>query len=139
MCLALYWALVLPFLCWGAWATPGHPHPRPHLVFFAPARRHTPPATLHARLCAPPSTAKAENQPAADSDHRTAQAGEGDRADDIAGQSVPATMVSSLPAAPLIAIHAEMSPLHVSRERVTMPPFPPGAALSIPTPPPRAA
>ena len=28
--------LVLPFLCWGAQATPGHPHARAHFVFLAP-------------------------------------------------------------------------------------------------------
>jgi len=27
---------VLPFICWGAWAQPGHPHSRPHLVFAMP-------------------------------------------------------------------------------------------------------
>lgn len=28
--------LVMPFICWGAWAHPGHPHPGPHFVFTAP-------------------------------------------------------------------------------------------------------
>jgi hypothetical protein len=27
---------VLPFICWGAWAQPGHPHSRPHFVFAMP-------------------------------------------------------------------------------------------------------
>jgi hypothetical protein len=30
-------SLVLPFICWGALATPGHPHGLPHFVFLAPA------------------------------------------------------------------------------------------------------
>jgi len=29
-------ALVLPFICWGAQATPGHPHARAHFVFVDP-------------------------------------------------------------------------------------------------------
>jgi len=29
--------LVLPFICWGAEATPGHPHARAHFVFITPA------------------------------------------------------------------------------------------------------
>lgn len=28
--------LVLPFICWGAQATPGHPHARAHFVFWPP-------------------------------------------------------------------------------------------------------
>jgi hypothetical protein len=31
-----YIALVLPFICWGATAQPGHPHLRPHFVFTDP-------------------------------------------------------------------------------------------------------
>lgn len=27
---------VLPFICWGAWAEPGHPHGSPHFVFATP-------------------------------------------------------------------------------------------------------
>lgn len=30
-------AFVLPFVCWGAQATPGHPHARAHFVFLPPA------------------------------------------------------------------------------------------------------
>lgn len=33
-------ALVLPFICWGAQATPGHPHARPHFVFTDPPVDH---------------------------------------------------------------------------------------------------
>lgn len=42
--LALYWAVVLPFICWGAWATPGHPHSSPHFVFFEPLHTANQPA-----------------------------------------------------------------------------------------------
>ncbi len=29
-------AVVMPFICWGAWAEPGHPHGSPHFVFATP-------------------------------------------------------------------------------------------------------
>jgi hypothetical protein len=32
--------LVLPFVCWGAQATPGHPHARAHFVFWPPEMAH---------------------------------------------------------------------------------------------------
>lgn len=31
------YAFVLPFICWGAQATPGHPHARAHFVFVEPS------------------------------------------------------------------------------------------------------
>lgn len=34
--LAGVFAFVLPFICWAALATPGHPHGLPHFVFFDP-------------------------------------------------------------------------------------------------------
>lgn len=33
---AALFAVVLPFICFGALGTPGHPHALPHLVFLAP-------------------------------------------------------------------------------------------------------
>ncbi len=35
--LAVLFGLILPFVCWGAEATPGHPHLRAHFVFAAPS------------------------------------------------------------------------------------------------------
>lgn len=32
----LIFGAILPFICWGAWAQPGHPHSRPHFVFLMP-------------------------------------------------------------------------------------------------------
>lgn len=34
------YAFVLPLICWGAQATPGHPHARPHFVFTDPPVDH---------------------------------------------------------------------------------------------------
>jgi hypothetical protein len=35
---AILFAFVLPFICWGAFATPGHPHLSAHFVFAAPVQ-----------------------------------------------------------------------------------------------------
>lgn len=39
---ALLWGVVLPFVCWGAWASPGHAHAAPHFVFVEPPSLHHP-------------------------------------------------------------------------------------------------
>ena len=61
-------ALVLPLICWGAQATPGHPHARAHFVFVDPLLvgeahanaadlpSHTDGAAHHAHPQPPPSS-----------------------------------------------------------------------------------
>lgn len=39
--------LVMPFICWGAFAEPGHPHARPHLVFLDPVMAMPPTPTIN--------------------------------------------------------------------------------------------
>lgn len=34
--MVVLWVGVLPWLCWGGWSTPGHPHATPHFVFAKP-------------------------------------------------------------------------------------------------------
>jgi hypothetical protein len=51
-------AFVLPLICWGAQATPGHPHARAHFVFLMP------PFAVYPTLAATDS-----QQPASSSDH----------------------------------------------------------------------
>lgn len=34
--LVVIWVGVLPWLCWGGWSSPHHPHPSPHFVFAEP-------------------------------------------------------------------------------------------------------
>ena len=40
--MAGYYAVLLPFICWGALGTPGHPHSRPHFVFAPPPQAEAP-------------------------------------------------------------------------------------------------
>lgn len=49
--LAVLWIAILPWLCWGGWSNPHHPHPNPHFVFGEPPLldhlHHVHPADLH--------------------------------------------------------------------------------------------
>lgn len=36
----VYLGMILPFVCWGAMGTPGHPHPVAHFVFTVPEIPH---------------------------------------------------------------------------------------------------
>ena len=51
--------LVLPFICWGAQATPGHPHARAHFVFWPPDL--TPAGHEHSGALVTPSAPGGDN------------------------------------------------------------------------------
>lgn len=116
-----YWAFVLPFLCWGAWATPGHPHLHPHFVF------------------SPPLTADdMHDGPGAASPHQN-HASSGDDQDVIAGESTPsigALSVLALVVAPL-SKQTDLQPVRYECAPVVL--FPPGHVVHVATPPPRSA
>lgn len=38
--LVVLWIGVLPWLCWGGWSSPHHPHASPHFVFAKPSLYH---------------------------------------------------------------------------------------------------
>ena len=61
----IYLGLILPFVCWGALGTPGHPHPIAHFVFapptIAPANQLT--AQAHGHPAADPSQAESDPAP----------------------------------------------------------------------------
>ena len=116
-----YWALVLPFLCWGAWATPGHPHLHPHFVF------------------SPPVTADdMHGNHAANSPHQN-HATSGDDQDVIAGESTPNIGVLSVLVLVVTSVSQQfyLLPVHCEYAPVVM--FPPGHLVHVATPPPRYA
>ncbi len=41
---SIIFAFVLPLICWGAYASPGHPHQTPHFIFVEPVLAEHPPA-----------------------------------------------------------------------------------------------
>ena len=116
-----YWALVLPFLCWGAWATPGHPHLHPHFVF------------------SPPDTADDMNgNHAADSPHQN-HATSGDDQDVIAGESTPNIGVLSMFAVVVTPLPQPTHTLSAGSECAPAVQFPSGHLVRVATPPPRCA
>lgn len=115
----LYFGLGLPFICWGAVATPGHPHSRPHFVFTDPP--------LHTgALTVPLPSGHAHH-------HATAT----EAPPDVAGQSVPPALGVTL----LLLLFGELALLPANPLR-GFPQLLPrlianAARLLIPTPPPR--
>lgn len=90
--MAGYFAVLLPFICWGALATPGHPHSHPHFVFWSPQANvtqlpaHTTAAELHAW-----GHHNQESGAEAGAGHH-GSAGEGT----AAGRSVPALVIGTV-------------------------------------------
>lgn len=96
LALVAFYAFVLPFICFGAMATPGHPHARPHFVFTDPPRiPETLPSTVSgaewlllnasAWLCTPPDSASALSNATTSDAYSTTKS--------VAGRSAPATLV----------------------------------------------
>jgi hypothetical protein len=109
---------VLPFLCWGAWATPGHPHARPHFVFAAPLLVADTPHAMHHALAHGADPAAAGNAP-------------------TTGQSLPSILIVSLFTLVFATPLARTFRLLMRRERVVFAPFPHSHPTTVPTPPPR--
>jgi hypothetical protein len=132
----LFLALVMPFICWGAWAEPGHPHGSPHFVFatpvFAEASGSGPSLNQivwslqsycgNPRTDAPAATSGAETDPVTP-----------------AGQSLPDTTLLVSMLLILLASWLQLENPRQSAERVRQfcvaTPFAP----LVPTPPPRFA
>ncbi len=106
--------LWLPFVCWGAWAEPGHAHAGPHLVFAAPPSAAV--VTLH----------DAHDHPAEPADAQTP-----------VGAARP---VTSLMPFLLMAALAAVWPGLPMRRSARLPRACPtrSADLPVPTPPPRS-
>jgi len=107
--LAALLGLVLPFVCWGAQATPGHPHLRAHFVFVAPE-------TLTGQALATGSNAQSVIQLTgsafADGLHELCRAPVQSAAPTPpAGQSIPQTLVITLL---LLAVFGAFLTLHRS-------------------------
>lgn len=122
---------VMPFVCWGAWADPGHPHRSPHFVFA------TPPGSgealskivwsLQSYCGSPSSSTLVDARGAGD---------EGDPAP-LAGQSLPDTtlVITLLPI--LLAGWLLLERLRQYTERSTRVCVVTTFSPTVPTPPPR--
>ena len=133
---AMFLAVVMPFICWGAWAEPGHPHGSPHFVFATPVLIEAPNSgpslsqivwSLQS-YCGNPRT-----------DAPAAASGEAADSVTLAGQSLPDTSLIVSMMLIVLAGWLQLEHLRKSAERVRRicvgTPFAP----LVPTPPPRFA
>ena len=105
---------VLPFICWGAWAQPGHPHGGPHFVFADPPATHThthPVPLPHSHADAP--------------------------ADDVAGQAHPDSTLVMASMLMLLAAAVRLLRPRITRVELVTVPARRDYRPRIPTPPPR--
>lgn len=116
----VYLGLILPFVCWGAMGTPGHPHPVAHFVFAVPETPHA----IHAQI--PGLAAFEEDAAHPEQSHA-----------DPTGQSRPDTTLISLIL--LVFVGAWLLGLRQPRRfsRLWTDHNWRSVSLSIPTPPPR--
>jgi hypothetical protein len=121
----IYLGLILPFVCWGALGTPGHPHPVAHFVFAMPEIPHADPLNLDQ---IPGLSAFVAD--AAHADH-TAQA-------DPAGQSRPDTTLISLLLLVFVGLRLHSASPRLRFSRLWTDHNWRSVFLPIPTPPPRA-
>jgi hypothetical protein len=82
---SLLLGLILPFICWGTLATPGHPHKVAHLVFLLPP--------AYAAFAAQNSASDHGLHPSEHGLHHEVQ---GSAATKPIGRSVPAQLVSAI-------------------------------------------
>ncbi len=120
--LVILWGGVLPWLCWGGWSSPHHPHTNPHFVFAAPVANGTP---MDSGQHAHPSP----HAHPAHHDHATP--------DNLAGVARPDTLLLAL----LVIIFPSDRMVGVPRlrhfVRVLISAWAHATALLVPTPPPR--
>ncbi|MCB9139057.1 MAG: hypothetical protein H6642_11985 [Caldilineaceae bacterium] len=137
---ALFIGLILPFICWGALADPGHPHAGPHFVFTPPpvygdaqpgAESDSQRQALLASYCGDAGVSRAFSAWLAALEETV----EEDDAGPV-GQSLPDSLIS------LIMLAAAGFLLYtfvlvISTQRLTATPHGAGHLLPVPTPPPR--
>jgi hypothetical protein len=133
---AAFFGLVLPFICLGAQATPGHPHAFAHFVFVAPTLAQSAiPGNVDAAtwLASGGHSALCTSQSATGAAERSS-----DTLPLAPGRSAPTLMISGLLllvvfVTPLLAPGANRPT--IVRKRESVPPF--LLELLVPTPPPR--
>lgn len=99
--LAAYVTFVLPFLCWGAAGTPGHPHARPHVVFLPPQAATAETFARSAGLTAAELVAGFAERSLCGGDHTAVDTHA--TSETPAGRSVPAVLGFMLLVTPLLA------------------------------------
>jgi hypothetical protein len=140
---ALFLALGLPFICWGALADPSHPHGGPHFVFAdPPAHQADAVATAHgpqlqALLTSDCGSGRVGFNPPEELAAALGLTGATD-APRPAAQSLPESLIALLMLAVAATVVYFVQLLASSRRLVALPPAA-ELRLPVPTPPPRTA
>ena len=130
-----FFALILPFICWGAQATPGHPHAVAHFVFAAPSKSAM---MTTARLDAAAFLASFGGEDVCSSTQSTSAHQRANETPQLpAGRSAPTLLISILLLVATAAIPSLSSTLRPFVHKWWSDPPPGGLALLVPTPPPR--
>ena len=111
--LAVLWIAVLPWLCWGGWSNPHHPHPNPHFVFAGP------PLLDEEHHVHPDDSLAAADQ------------------DPLAGVARPDTLLIALLVLLLPALRLATTPRRHYFTRTLASLWTRATAMAVPTPPPR--
>lgn len=122
---SLVFALVLPLICWGAYAAPGHPHRTPHFVFVNSVADDASPATSdvhHHKATAPP-----------------AQTSEPATAEQPKGRATLSLMIFSVLTIVIVGAWVFSRVDRRFEIPLYLPPFAKSITLPIPLPPPRSA
>lgn len=125
---AFLFACVLPFICWGTWAQPCHPHSRPHFVFLEPV--HT--VTTHGGVHCTPATSAGHNQ-AAGHDHATNPT----TTNPLSGQALPDVTLALFLLIAYVGAGIDVFRTHTETRRLVGLLLLLQPSLCVPTPPPR--
>jgi hypothetical protein len=130
-----YLALLLPFICWGTQATPGHPHAIPHFVFAEPTRSTV--MTTTGLDAAAFLATLGEDDLCSSTESLSLQQRASETAQLPAGSSIPSLVVSLLLLAaaavtPLLSARLRQSAVRYWGDSLTG-----GLLPAVPTPPPR--
>lgn len=133
-----FFALIAPFICWGAAGDPTHPHANAHFVFAEPLGAHSEPVGIAVNEL--PSVAPHAHGPGLHRPHThvrpTYLLQSTTRTDTVAGQAVPATILAQLLIVVAWGAIVIRKPMPQMAERMASP-LPMFLPLSVPTPPPR--
>lgn len=146
-CYVLLFALILPFICWGALAEPGHPHRTPHFVFADPVLVKVRSMDETADELTIPSAAVPHQQ------HHKQHGGvlltgvtTADKEtlcylratdDPVSGRATPTLLLFSILLLLLLAARAVPQPDCLAFVRWVRPPLPRSCFCAVPLPPPR--
>lgn len=136
---SVIFGFVLPLICWGAYAVPGHPHRMPHFVFDIPAVQPThsvspaAPVAQNSVAATPPHSGGHQHHAPAPSDTTSGEAIQ----DQPVGQALMSLLLFSVLTYVAYGLWGLLRFDRRYKLLLSVPPFPSSIHLSVPLPPPR--